>query len=231
MTRNQRKIGFTLAELLVVIAIIGILSGLLLPVVGKARHHAKIALARSMLGQLETAMADYIADHGVYPPEKAPGGYDKPSETLYFYLVGMDVTSPRDSLRKKLRRDRRSAKVYFEFMRNYLEDFDNDGYYEVVDPWGQPWLYIRGMYPGHPNTSSGLGEPATKRPWHHPSSYDLFSVGPDGMTGPGKTTPRTLKKWNDPLRFELGPKAPNSFYKLAAGLFECGMDPDDIANF
>lgn len=230
MTRSQRRIGFTLAELLVVIAIIGILSAFLLPVVGKARHHAKITLARSMLGQLETALADYIADHGVYPPEKVSGKLDKPSETLYFYLVGMDVTAGTTSKRNSLRRQRRSAKVYFEFRSDYLEDYDGDDYYEVVDPWGQPWLYIRGMYPGHPNTSSGLGD-ANKRPHHHPSGYDLFSVGPDGMTGPGKTKRSIIRKWNSSQKFEVAPSAGNSFYKLAAGDFEGGMDPDDISNF
>ena len=230
MTRNHRRIGFTLAELLVVIAIIGILSAFLLPVVGKARHHAKITLAKSMLGQLETALADYVADYGVFPPEKGSGKLDKPSETLYFYLAGMDISSPDKSTRTTLRRNRKGAKVYFEFMRTYLEDYDDDDYYEVVDPWGQPWLYIRGMYPGHPNTSSGLGD-TNKRPHHHPSSYDLFSVGPDGMTGPGKTTRRIKDAWNDSKKFTYKPNTKNSFYKLAAGSFEGGMDPDDISNF
>ena len=230
MTRNHRRIGFTLAELLVVIAIIGILSGFLLPVVGKARHHAKIALAKSMLGQLETALADYIADHGVYPPEKAPGDLDKPSETLYFYLVGMDITAPTPQKRKSLRKQRKNAKVYFEFMSDYLEDYDNgDGSYEVVDPWGQPWLYVRGMYPGRPNTSSGLGDQNTKRPYHHPSSYDLFSVGPDGVTG--SPTPSTKKKWNKPRIYEHKPSNASSFYNLAASKYDGGTDPDDIANF
>lgn len=222
MTRKEKRLGLSLAELLVVIAAVAILCMLLLPAIpGRHRVHAKIALAKSMLGQLETALADYTADHGAYPPEKTPA-LDKPSETLYFYLVGMDISSPNKSNQEKLRRELKDTKVYFEFMRNYLEDYDNDGNYEVVDPWGRPWIYVRGDYDGEPGTSRNAW------PLHNGDSYDLYSVGPDGRTG----TPTRKKKWKEDARtYEYAPDRSGSFYLQAADEYEDGMDPDDIANF
>jgi len=103
MVLKEGRSGFTLAELLVVIAIIGMLAGFLLPVVGNARQAAKITLAKSVLSNLQAALADYFKDHGLYPPEYLPGKLDKCSETLYFYLSGMDVDSPRPAMRSSLR--------------------------------------------------------------------------------------------------------------------------------
>ena len=221
MTPKHRRLGFTLAELLVVIAIIGILARMLLPVIGRARMQAKITVAKSVLSQLQTALADYFHDYGLYPPETGSGQLNLPSETLYYYLVGMDIDSSKRSMYASLQRARENAKPYFTFMSIHLEDYDDDGHYEVVDPWGQPWLYIKGMYPGHPGTSSGLGNPNTWRPFHHPSSYDLYSVGPDGTTGPVK-----IHKTGNMYK-GIG----TGFYLQAANQYEDGKDGDDIANF
>ncbi|NQT20326.1 MAG: prepilin-type N-terminal cleavage/methylation domain-containing protein [Planctomycetes bacterium] len=221
MTPKHRRLGFTLAELLVVIAIIGILARMLLPVINRARQQAKITVAKSMLSQLETALADYFHDYGVYPPETGSSDLNLPSETLYFYLVGMDIDSPNRAMYASLQRAREGAKSYVTFRATDLEDYDEDCRYEVVDPWGQPWLYIRGMYPGHPGTSSGLGNPTTRRPFHRPSSYDLYSVGPNGTTGPAK-----IRETADMYR-GIG----TGFYLEAANQYEDGKDGDDISNF
>lgn len=61
--------GLTLIELLTVIATLGVLASLLVPIVHKAREHAKLARTTSNLRQLGMAALTYSADNGDrFPP-------------------------------------------------------------------------------------------------------------------------------------------------------------------
>ena len=59
--------GFTLFELLVVIAIIGILAGLLLPALGKAKVAARVAQAKIDIKNIEGSISKYENDYSRYP--------------------------------------------------------------------------------------------------------------------------------------------------------------------
>lgn len=65
MCQHQRTTAtaFTLIELLVVIGIIALLVGILLPVLGTARQHARMIREMSALRQLSTVYQAYATDH------------------------------------------------------------------------------------------------------------------------------------------------------------------------
>lgn len=72
-----RPSGFTLIELLVVIAIIGILAGMLLPALSRAKATAKSIASLSNLRQLAIGLQLYVDDHA----DRYPGHSSLTSET------------------------------------------------------------------------------------------------------------------------------------------------------
>jgi prepilin-type N-terminal cleavage/methylation domain-containing protein len=77
---RSRRTAFTLIELLVVIAVIGILAALIFPITGALKKKKMITVAQAELAQVETAIDDYKAKYGTYPP-------DNPNPTLPGFLI------------------------------------------------------------------------------------------------------------------------------------------------
>lgn len=62
--------GFTLVELLAVITIIGLLAGMLIPAIAGAVGRAKEAACQAELNLLATALTNFKAKYGEYPPSR-----------------------------------------------------------------------------------------------------------------------------------------------------------------
>ena len=70
------RLAFTLIELLVVIAIMAVLAALIIPITGAVTRHKLRSRTRTELRSIESAIEDYKAKRGYYPP-------DNPNSALY----------------------------------------------------------------------------------------------------------------------------------------------------
>lgn len=131
MTTKLTRRAFTLVELLVVIGIVGILIGLVTAGAQAARRRGAITKAKTTIAALETAIAMYESDLGVYP------------------------ATGNDALVAALQDDPDDVKwggPYMEFKSDELADG------LLLDPWGNPYDYIsvNGGAPEHRERSFDL---------------------------------------------------------------------------
>jgi len=117
MVKGIREQGFTLVELLVVIGIIALLTGILVPCLGKARSVAKRTVCLSNLHSAAIAFRTYLDDNNhVMPPAArypslALNGKRPISEFLKLYLGDLKaLRCPADDGHKRAGRTHR----YFE---------------------------------------------------------------------------------------------------------------------
>jgi len=179
--RNVRS-GFSMIELLVVIAVIGILAGVLLPVLGTMRQKGRVAATSAALKNIEVALRQYDFDFGRYPPD--PGtdtNYDLSAECLVFYLGTPFRKMPTKSSHVKATKN---GGPYFEFKHEYLMSTDGDDNQEFVDYWQQPFQYdnIRddSVDPDGFTDAGGEGfgsDPRADGKPRNVNSYDVWSRG------------------------------------------------------
>lgn len=159
--RNGRgERAFTLMEILVVMLLIGILAGIILPVLSVARGKAKKEWARKELKEIAAALLMYHEDHTGYPPDtqdwadagrSVQGNIDPPTDewSLHRYL----------GLARRTKKGK-TYQPYLGIRGNRLGEIGGDGVGDragkYLDPYETPYQ-LDAMHMIKPNAALGTG--------------------------------------------------------------------------
>ncbi|OVE74282.1 hypothetical protein BVX93_00285 [bacterium B13(2017)] len=165
------KKAFTLIELLVVIAVILILMGLTTAGVIVALQKSKVSKAKTEIKDILAAVQMFKSKTGVYP-KLLDNYYLGQQISLYEIHYGGDGANPRPV---------QGAKHYgpfLDFKDSNSTDTNNNGFFELVDPWGNPYQYYK---PGELRELSGYADDK-RREVNDKGFCIIFSCGPDALS-------------------------------------------------
>lgn len=203
--------AFTLIELLVVIAIIGILAGLLLPVLARVKVKAKVNMAKTEMQGLTTAITQYDSHYSRYPSPGYVNGQDYtfgyPGGPLPLYststnsdimviLTAMNVGVNQNNAKNPQQLNLFNAKVSGDTNSAGMSTIDN----QLRDPWGHPYVIsidydgdgytrdafysqsvVNGGLPAGSKGLNGLVDYGSTNTYLLHGPIMIWSLGPDGQ--------------------------------------------------
>jgi type II secretion system protein G len=184
MIVKPMKKGFTLIELLVVISIIGVLMGILIPSLSRAREQAKITVVNAELRQIGLALEIYFEDNQKFPPTQEDCISGRLTDHLYQlpkvlatgrYLPSMPSTNPMSTIMED--RYNRGRTYKYRSLGEVIKDRD------IIDKWIKARLWIPDGFPSNssidPDKGKWYSNNSCPLPLTSPVSWVVFSLGPN----------------------------------------------------
>ncbi len=140
----KNKKAFTLVELMIVIAIIGVLVGMLTPMISGAYKKALATNSKTFMSNMAMALERYKDDNGDFPQflNSAPRvNLDDADNALNLYkmLVGKNPDGSRLSAADRREFNRRSTN-YMDFNMNSI--VKKGASWKIIDSFGNPNIYV-----------------------------------------------------------------------------------------
>lgn len=199
----KKMAGMTLVELVVVLLILSLLATIAITVYSGQVRRAQFAVAKTEIRQLELNITRYEVDLGVFPPSS--------SGTTFGTSPASPLTDPRFNtgrgcgyltlcLQHSMSgnawkpADPRWKGPYMELQQNRLGLVQGGPVSSgasapeicLLDPWGNPYYYVRfsdyETLGGTEQSNSPFG--ALGETYYNPTTFQIFSLGPDGSTPP-----------------------------------------------
>lgn len=177
--------AFTLIELLVVVLILLLLATIAVGLYIRELERARYAVAKSTISEIERASARYALDMSQYPPSLSAnpsatqtiadsGGGSGYVEEALLHSIGGSSTAPSDP---------RWGGPYMTIKNEMLDTSLSRGDVQILDPWRQPYRFVRRNDYSTIGTQLPSGHPyqATET-WFNPQTVQIISRGPNSVT-------------------------------------------------
>ncbi len=186
----RRRPGFTLVELLVVMAVVGLLAGMLLPALARARERARVVQAHAALYGIGLALQMYSDDHaGRVPPVRVNCNSDLASHWCPLPVELAEARYLPRGLEAGL-----EARLLDPFHRGHTYKYAAPGPQLLNgDPVGRYELWVPREFPERDSEEGEYhGDPATS-----PVRWVVWSPGPrpDSAKSQSSRAPLSGRTW------------------------------------
>jgi prepilin-type N-terminal cleavage/methylation domain-containing protein len=179
---SSRK-AFTLIELLIVICILGILMGMVMPIIGAALRRQAVAKTETLVGVCKVACEEYVGEINVYPwckpvdvrkhmAASRPDLVEIKTRDVYLELSGQGKRNSKenylDSVHRGMIKDLGSG-------RTLVDAWGHEIRFRVNLKTGRPVIWSLG-----PNGKDETNDGTTSDPVKEPQIYYLFTSGGNG---------------------------------------------------